>query len=286
MKPVLTKSERVALFRERLAATMREQELNRSTLAQRAGVDRSTVSLLLSEHQPRLPSGHVVADLATALGVTTDWLLGLAASSQAASEMVQESTEMAVSHEADAYVQIERWMEEAGDAKIRSVPSTLPPFVKTDAVMTLETTWYASRNAEHATAHSKQGLALSRMPGRDMEFALPAQLPRDIAQRVGYWSGLTQAQAQDQLHRMADLCEELYPSVRMHLFDLRQHFSASITIFGQRRAAIYIGSAYLVLNTTGFVQGLTKHFDQLVRHAVVRSHEVPNWLRDIARQSA
>jgi hypothetical protein len=152
--------------------------------------------------------------------------------------------------------------------------------------MTLETTWYASRNAEHATAHSKQGLAWSRTPGRDIEFALPAQLPRDIAQRVGYWSGLTPAQAQEQLHRMADLCEELYPSVRVHLFDLRQHYSAPITIFGQRRAAIYIGSAYLVLNTTGFVQGLTHHFDQLVRHAVVRSHEVHAWLRDLAAQAS
>ena len=286
MKSLLTKSQRVALFRERLAQAMRERELNRSTLAERAGVDRSTISLLLSEHQPRLPSGHVVADLASALGVTTDWLLGLAANTQAASEMVQETTEMAVSHEADAYVLIGRWMAEAGDAKIRSVPATLPPFVKTEAVMTLETTWYASRNTEHASEHRRQGLALTRMPGHDMEFALPTQLPRDIAQRVGYWAGLTQVQAQEQLLQMADLCDELYPSVRVHLYDLRQHYSAPITIFGQRRAAIYIGSAYLVLNTTGFVQGLTQHFDQLVRHAVVRSHEVGPWLRDIAKEAA
>ena len=72
---------------------------------------------------------------------------------------------------------------------------------------------------------------------------------------------------------MADLCDELYPSVRLHLFDQRQHYSAPITVFGQRRAVIYVGSSYFVFNTQEHVQALTRHFDQLVRDARVLSHE-------------
>jgi hypothetical protein len=41
------------------------------------GVDRSTVSQLLSAEGARLPNAQVVAECAAALGVTADWLLGL-----------------------------------------------------------------------------------------------------------------------------------------------------------------------------------------------------------------
>lgn len=50
-----TRSDRARLFRERLNEAMQVQWLNRSTLAERTGVDRPTISLLLSEQQVRLP---------------------------------------------------------------------------------------------------------------------------------------------------------------------------------------------------------------------------------------
>ncbi|MEZ5703564.1 MAG: hypothetical protein R3E42_18820 [Burkholderiaceae bacterium] len=56
--PRATRSQRAMLFRQRLNEAMQAQWLNRSSLAERAGVDRSTISLLLSEQQVRLPSGH------------------------------------------------------------------------------------------------------------------------------------------------------------------------------------------------------------------------------------
>ena len=62
-----SKSERSVLFRQRLSEAMLAQQLNRTDLAALTGVDRSTISQLLSEHQVRLPSGHVVAELAAAL---------------------------------------------------------------------------------------------------------------------------------------------------------------------------------------------------------------------------
>ena len=81
-----------------------------------------------------------------------------------------------------------------------------------------------------------------------------------------------------QLLHMAELCRELYPSTRLHLYDLTHRFSAPVTVFGQQRAVIYTGSAYFVFNTREHIETLTRHFDELVRDATVLSHEVSAWL--------
>ena len=136
--PANTKSTRSELFRLRLRAAMLEHKLNRTTLALRTGVDRSTVSQLLSEHQLRLPSGHVVAELATALGVSADWLLGLSNSSLGQGEILRESLQVAQALPDRADVHIERWLQEATGSKVRNVPTTLPEVMKTKATLQLE----------------------------------------------------------------------------------------------------------------------------------------------------
>ena len=279
-----TRSARARLFRQRLNEAMQAQWLNRSTLAERAGVDRSTISLLLSEQQVRLPSGHVVAELAAALNVTADWLLGLTTTTRAPGEILRESLEVAPRAPGHADAHIARWLHEAGDAKIRNVPATLPEFMKTESVMTLEYADYASKSPSQALAETQARLSMNRLPGRDTEVAMPRQRVEDFARRAGIWAELSGEQVTEQLIQMADLCEELYPSTRLHLYDQRQHYSAPITVFGQRRAVIYVGSSYFAFNTPEHVQTLTKHFDQLVRDASVLSHEVAPWLRTLATQ--
>jgi transcriptional regulator with XRE-family HTH domain len=283
--PRPTRSDRARLFRERLSQAMQSQWLNRSTLAERAGVDRSTVSLLLSEQQLRLPSGHVVADLAAALNVTTDWLLGLATTTRAPGEILRESLEVAQRAPGRADMNIERWLLEAGDAKVRNVPASLPEFMKTEAVMTLEYADYVGKSPQQALAETQARLTISRLPGSDYEMALPRQRLEDFAFRAGIWADLSAEQVTAQLNHMADLCEELYPSVRLHLYDQRRRYSAPITVFGQRRAVIYVGSSYFVFNTQEHVQTLTRHFDQLVRDASVLSHETALWLRALAARA-
>ena len=120
------------------------------------------------------------------------------------------------------------------------------------------------------------------MVGMDCEMAMPIQTVHDLANRAGLWANLTAEQASEQLILMADLCEELYPSTRLHLFDAATHYSAPIVVFGQQRAVIYVGSAYFVFNTREHVETLTRHFDQLVRDATILSHEVAHWIRKLA----
>jgi transcriptional regulator with XRE-family HTH domain len=283
----LAKTQRAILFRERLSEAMLAQALNRTTLAQRTGVDRSTVSQLLSEHQVRLPSGHVVAELAAALNVSADWLLGLSSHTLAPGEILRESLlEVAPARPALADENIDRWLQESMGAKIRNVPTTLPEFMKMDAIMELEYASYAGKSPEQAMASNEIRLRLNRITGMDHELALSQQSLVDFANRSGLWAALSREQVQAQLLRMAELCEELYPSTRLHLFDLRRHYSAPVTVFGQRRAVIYVGSAYFVFNTREHVETLTRHFDQLVREASVLSHETTTWLRRLAQTVA
>ena len=279
---MLTKSARCTLFRERLSASMLKRELNRTTLADLAGVDRSTISALLNEQHVRLPSGHVVADLANTLGVSTDWLLGLTNSTQSPGEILKESLEVAHTSPGSADGHIERWLRESVGAKIRGAPTSLPEFMKTEAVLELEFASYAGKTPQQARAHQDERLRLNRTVGMDYEIAMPMQTLQGLANRSGLWAALSVGQVKDQLVRMADLCEELYPSTRLHLFDAAKRYSAPIVVFGQRRAVIYVGSSYFVFNTREHVEALTRHFDQLVRDASVLSHEVALWLRQLA----
>ena len=205
---------------------------------------------------------------------------------RAPGEILRESLEVAQTEPGRADAHIDRWLGEAADAKVRNVPASLPEFMKTEAVMTLEYADYAGKSPQQALAETQTRLTISRLPGRDTEIALPRQRLEDFARRTGIWSALDASAVREQLTHMADLCEELYPSTRLHLYDLLRRYSAPITVFGQRRAVIYVGSAYFVFNTSEHVQALTRHFDQLVRDASVLSHDAATWLRALAEQVA
>ena len=56
---------------------------------------------------------------------------------------------------------------------------------------------------------------------------------------------------------MAATCAEVYPTLRLHLFDGRAAFAAPFTVFGRIRAALYLGEAYLVVTSTEQVAALT-----------------------------
>jgi transcriptional regulator with XRE-family HTH domain len=88
MSETVDKRARAALFRDRLAEAMTDRGATQAGLARRIGVDRSTVSQLLSGESARLPNAQVVAECAGALGVSADWLLGLTDRPENAADLV------------------------------------------------------------------------------------------------------------------------------------------------------------------------------------------------------
>ena len=81
-------------FRERLLEAMASARVNRSVLAARIGIDRSTLSQLLSPEADRLPRADTAAAIASALHVSLDWLLGLSQQAKLGADILLESVEV------------------------------------------------------------------------------------------------------------------------------------------------------------------------------------------------
>src|ERR671919_371146 len=257
---VLRRDERALLFQGRLAEAMARQGARGARLARRTGLDRSTIAQLLHADPPRLPGGQALAALAGELSVTSDWLLGLVTDPAPVAEILDASVEIAAATYAPADENLLRWLREAEGYKTRHVPTTLPAPLKTEAVLAHEYRNRTGRTTAQAIADSRSRLHYSRETSGDIEIAMPLQ---DLE---GFARG-------EQLAHMGALLGELYPRLRLHLFDRRTMYAAPVSVFGPLRAVVYLGQSYLVFNTTRHIRALSSQLDGLVRHAVVRSDE-------------
>jgi hypothetical protein len=71
--------------------------------------------------------------------------------------------------------------------------------------------------------------------------------------------------------------------LRWFLFDGLQRYSVPLTIFGPKRAAIYVGNMYVVFNSTEHIRALTRHFDDLIRAAMVQPPDVYDFIGRLAK---
>ena len=266
-------------FRDRLTDALERAGMSRTELARSVGIDRSTLSLLMSDDTDRLPRADTAAAIANVLQVSLDWLLGLSNEADLGADIVPETMEIAPSSPTPLDERINRWIEEAVGYKIRYVPTTIPDLAKTDAVLQHEYRDFAVKSAGQAIALSQQKLAYARLPESDMEICTPLQAITGFARGEGMWTDLPLDARLAQLDRLIVLVEELYPTLRLYLFDGLTHYAAPYTIFGPKRVALYAGQVYLVFNTREHIRVLTRHFDDLVRAAVVTSAEAGEYLR-------
>lgn len=269
------KRDRAALFRDRLTKAMNLTNSNQSKLARDTGVDRSTLSQLLKDKGARLPNAQLVASCAAALGVSADWLLGLSDRPEQATDLVAAAMSMTQAPRALVDEQIFAWHQEAAGYKIRHVPAGLPDMLKTDAMLRWEYQPSLGKTIDQAVGASKDRLAWMRGARSDYEIAFPLCELSSFARAEGYYEGLSTELRRAQLTRFRDLHEQLYPSLRLHLFDQRQLFSAPVTIFGPLLAVIYLGSNYLAFRDRERVAAMTTHFDGLVRAAAIDARVVP-----------
>jgi len=272
------RQETVLTFRERLLQAMEKRDVSKSALARDVGIDRSTLSQLLSSENDRLPRADTVAAIATALQVSLDWLLGLTAEERSHAAILQESIIFAPATRTPVDENIARWHQEAAGRKIRYVPSTLPDLAKTENTLVHEFQDYAAKTAKQAIAASRDKRAYSRLPDTDIEICMSSQSLESFAAGAGIWGGLSPEARLEQLAEMQSLLDELYPRLRLFLFDGLTHFAAPYTIFGMQRAAVYLGQMYFAFTTREHVRMLTNHFDDLIRAAVVQAHEAADFV--------
>ena len=271
-------------FRERLGEAMASARVNRSTLAARIGIDRSTLSQLLAPEVDRLPRADTAAAIAAALNVSLDWLLGLSQEAKLGADILLESVEVKLSAGTPADESLAAWHAEAVGYKIRHVPATLPDLMKTEEVLDHEYRDFAARSADRAIADSHGRLAYVRLPETDIEICQSSQSLESFMHGEGIWRTLSLSARRNQLDHMIALNDELYPTLRMFFFDGLTHFSVPYTVFGPQRAVVYVGQMFFAFNTTEHIRVLSRHFDALVRAATVPAHAAGDFLRTLSRE--
>lgn len=283
MQKILDKRARAALLRQRLVDAMALADTNQTALARRIGVDRSTISQLLKDEGARLPNAHVVGACAQALGVSTDWLLGLSDRPESAKALMAHSLKLTEAPRALVDEQIFEWHREARGYKIRHVPATLPDMLKTRALLEWEYAPHLGRTTEQAINASADRLDWMRQSRSDYEIALPLSECANMARGVGYYETAPDDVRKAQLDLLISLTDSLYPGLRLYLYDARRLWSAPLTIFGPLLAVLYVGRHYLAFRDTERVAAFTTHFDQLVRESSVSAREVPDHLRRLRK---
>ena len=281
MREIIDKRDRATLFRSRIAEAMRDRGTTQSGLARAVGVDRSTISQLIKGPGARLPNAQVVGECAAALGVSADWLLGLTDRPETAADIVAHTLSLTEAPRALVDEQILRWHQEAAGYKIRHVPAGLPDMLKTRAMLEWEYAPHLGRSIDQAIGASEDRLSWMRRTQSDYEIALPLFEIDAFLKGEGYYTGLPRDVREEQMQFLLDVTEQLYPRLRMYLFDARRLFSAPVTVYGPLLAAVYIGQNYMVFRDTERVQTLTAHFDHLVREAHVTARALPDHIRAI-----
>ena len=281
MREIIDKRDRATLFRSRIAEAMRDRGTTQSGLARAVGVDRSTISQLIKGAGARLPNAQVVGECAAALGVSADWLLGLTDRPETAADIVANTLSLTEAPRALVDEQIFRWHQEAAGYKIRHVPAGMPDMLKTRAMLEWEYAPHLGRSIDQAIGASEDRLSWMRRTQSDYEIALPLFEIDAFVRGEGYYAGLPRDVREEQVQYLLEVAEQLYPRMRIYLFDARRLYSAPVTIFGPLLAAIYIGQNYMVFRDTERVQALTGHFDHLVREAHVTARALPDHIRAI-----
>ncbi|WP_204115831.1 helix-turn-helix domain-containing protein [Shimia biformata] len=276
MSEKIDKRDRADLFRTRLARAMRDRDSNQSALARAIGVDRSTISQLLKDEGARLPNAHVLGECAFALGVSADWLLGLTDRPERAADVLANSLTLTEAPRALVDEQIFAWHQEAMGYKIRHVPAGLPDMLKTPEMLEWEYSPHLGRTTEQAINASRDRLDWMRASPSDYEIALPMHDLAAFAAAEGYYRGVPIDIRRRQLDHFAEISAEIYPRLRVYLFDARQLYSSPITVFGPLLAVLYLGRNYLAFRDSERVENFTTHFDNLVRQATVTARMLPD----------
>ena len=283
MTKIIDKRARADLFRTRLIRAMQDRSATQSGLARQIGVDRSTISQLLASTGARLPNAHLVGALATALGVSADWLLSLSDRPESASDLLASSLTLTQAPRALVDEQIYEWHREAAGYKIRHVPTCLPDMLKTRALLEWEYRPHLGRTTDQAIGASEDRLNWMRSAGSDYEIALPLYEIESFAAGTGYYRDLPLTLRHAQIDHLLALCDQLYPRLRLYLFDARRLYCAPVTIFGPLLCAFYSGGHYLTFRDRERITVFTTHFDELVREAHISARDFPahlNALRD------
>jgi len=272
-------------FQERLRQILARSELSQTDFAEAAGIDRSTLSQLLAPGADRLPRVESIAAIAQVGNTSLDWLLGLSQGERPDGGMIAESLTIERDAPSPLDERLLRWHREAAGYRIRHIPTSFPDLLKTDAVIEDEYGPSAAVGPRRRIEITQSRLEYLRQPETEIECCTAVQTLEAFSRGEDIWRSLRPAVRRAQLEQIVDLCDELYPRFRLFLYDRKRLFSVPLTVFGPMRAAIYLGQTYFVFHSTEHIRTLIRHFDQIVRGAIIQPNEIAAFLQGLLSRS-
>ena len=182
--------DRVNIFRERIAEVIANSGLNHSRFAQSIGVDRSTLSQLLSNQNLRLPRADTIASIAERYQVSVDWLLGLTNEGRLGADLLRGPLEFEDFSESSANQRLLEWHQEASNYRVRYVPATLPDLIKTEQTASYEFRRYGVGRTDQSIRDTHVLLVQQRQVESEMEVCQSLQDIEAFALGEGIWRDL------------------------------------------------------------------------------------------------
>ena len=242
------------------------------------GIDRSALSQILDAGSVRLPRVETLAKMAQMHNVSLDWLLGLSESGQKDTEVKNQFELEQAPPEKDASL-LSHWRMQALGQKIRYIPFQLPDIFCLPEVFKYQMGFDAER-IRHVTQAAEDNVSYVERPDTDMEIIMPLQRLQSLIAGKDVWDAVPASIRARQICHIERLIDEFYPTVRLFLVDGLKNYAAPVTIFGNMRAAFYLGGKYMVLTGGQSVKQTMGYFDDLIRAAVVHPHEVSAWIKN------
>lgn len=279
----MDKRDRADLFRKRLLEALEGSGLSRSDLARQSGAQRSTIAQLLNAADARLPNAHLAANVAQILNVSSDWLLGLTHRRETSAELLVTSFKLTDAQRSPADRQLAQWLNEARGQKIRHIPTTLPDILKTRAFLEYEYESMLEKTPEQASSQSEDGLRFMSEPGSDYEFCVSSEMLQQLLRGDGYWRDCPGDIRREQIRFMISRLRDLYPSLRLYVYNIKRVYSAPLTVFGNFLAIVYIGNHYIVYTEPHQINSMTVHFNDLVKAAQIDASIIADRIEEMAR---
>lgn len=243
MRHNATLSDLPQLFARRLATAMEQRKVSTAQLAHDSGVSRSVVARYSDPDRTGLPNGFVVARLAQALGVSTDYLLGYG------TQIPQEGFSFGVDFFPDAYSEDNRIFEfnfsTTRNGYFIYICHTLPEPLKTPAILRAEL------EAEHDTERYLQRMALLRDMSRERLntglVLIDAAVLDQLRHRRGLYRSLSRAEAQAQFDIMSAFLQQQYPSVNCFVVNYMRDRLTTAFLAPPSRVTAYFFGGYMTM---------------------------------------
>ena len=272
------------IFRERVLQVLARTGMSYAAFARKAGLDRSTLSQLLTGPMPRLPRAETLAAIARSAHVSVDWLLGLSQREEVGAEIIEAVMRIEPYRNTPAHDTFLGWLKAAQGSRVCTVPMGMPDLLKSEAVLRVEYGAAFETKAMTPFDAVTYRLEMLRQPHQQLEIATSADSFAHFAAGLGIWSELSAAERGAQFRHMIALADELYPALRLYLHQAGRLYSVPFTLFGAQRVALFLGSSYLILNAAEHIRMFSSRFDDLIRGAVVQPHQFTAHLREMLRQ--